>query len=46
VTTYVLKRNWYDHLDEDPTSDAARRRARARAEEDTVPAETASSKVA
>ena len=46
VTTYVLKRNWYDHLDEDPTSDAARRRARARAEEDTVPAETASTKVA
>jgi Na+/proline symporter len=46
VTTYVLKRNWYDRLDEDPTSDAARRRARERAEDATVSTKAAPSEVA
>jgi Na+/proline symporter len=46
VTTYFLKRNWYDRLDEDPTSDAARERARARAEETAVSREAAPSEVA
>jgi Na+/proline symporter len=33
VTTFFLKRNWYDRLADAPTSDAARQRARQRAAE-------------
>ncbi len=38
VTMVILKKNWYDHLEEDETSDAARARAKARAEEAAVAA--------
>lgn len=46
VTTLILKRNWYDHLGDDETSDAARERARTRAEEAAVSMEETASEVA
>lgn len=45
VTTVILKRNWYDHLGDEATSDAARSRARERAREATASTETTPFKV-
>lgn len=46
VSTVFLKRNWYDTLEEDKTSDAARERARNRAEEAAVSSGDVSPEVA
>lgn len=45
VSTVFLKRNWYDHLEEDKTSEMARARVRALAEEAAVSSEEASPEV-